>query len=243
MPKEHSRSRAVERIQLGIPILAKVNAMDAVMLDFSLRGCRLESHLAFKVNMNVTVTFDWGGEHVNLKGRVVRCKLDSASGGTVFNTGIMFDAEATDTGKLRSIIARQLDRALEEQKANARGELAEILEHMPIFSVGGTLAANQKQMSEAYEGKNALLPWTRIARERGYVKCAFDGTRWRRVRTPDREQPEEGFTVWAYEDNEDLEKLQRVYEKADWETRTLIRLCAQLSLDIDDTLPPQRFRP
>lgn len=243
MSKEHSRKREVERIQLGIPVLARVNSTNAVMLDFSLRGCRLESHVPFKVGVEATVSFDWAEEHVELKGQVVRCKLDSASGGKIYNTGIFFDPDTADSAKLRMIVARQLDRALEEQRANARGELAELLEHMPIFSIGGTLAANQKQMAEAYEGKSSLLPWTRIARKRGYLKCAFDGTRWRRIRTSEPTQPEEGFTVWAYEDGEDLEKLQRVYEKADWDTRSLIRLCAQLSLDVDETLPPQRFTP
>ena len=243
MSKEHARTRKVERIQLGIPILAKVNSTDVVMLDFSLRGCRLESHVPFKVTTRVTVSFDWADEHIELKGEVIRCKLDSASGGKVFNTGIIFNKETAESSQLRNLISRQLERALEEQKANARGELAEILEHMPIFSVGGTLAANQKQVQEAYEGKNALLPWTRIARERGYVKFAYEDDRWRRVRTSEPLQPDEGFTVWAYEDNDNLEKLKRVYERADRETRTLIRLCAQLSLDIDDTLPPQRFIP
>jgi hypothetical protein len=243
MSREHARLRRVERIQLGIPILAKMNATDVVMLDFSLRGCRLESHVPFKVTSRVTVSFGWGDEQIELSGQVIRCKLDSASGGKIFNTGVVFDPETIDSAKLRSVITRQLERALEEQKANARGELAEILDHMPIFSVGGTLTASPKQVSEAYEGKNSLLPWTRIARQRGYVKFSFDGSNWRRVRTSERGQPEEGFTVWAYEDTDDLEKLKRVYEKADRETRSLIRLCAQLSLDVDDTLPPQRFTP
>lgn len=243
MSRENARTRRVERIQLGIPVLAKMNATDVVMLDFSLRGCRLESHVPFKVTTNVTVSFDWGDEHVELKGQVIRCKLDSASGGKVFNTGVLFEAETADSPKLRSIITRQLERALEEQKANARGELAEILDHMPIFSVGGTLTANAKQISEAYEGKNSLLPWTRIARQRGFVRFAFDGKQWRKVRTSEPAQPEEGFTVWAFEDTDDLEKLKRVYERADRETRTLIRLCAELSLNVDDTLPPQRFVP
>lgn len=243
MSIEHARTRRVERIQLGIPILAKVNSTDVVMLDFSLRGCRLESHVPFKVTTMVTIEFTWGDEDIQLHGEVIRCKLDSASVGKVFNTGVFFHNETAESAQLRNLIARQLERALDEQKANARGELAEILEHMPIFSVGGTLAANQKQIQEAYEGKSALLPWTRIARERGYMKFAYEDNQWRRVRTSEALQPEEGFTVWAYEDTNHLEKLKRVYEKADRDTRTLIRLCAQLSLDFDDTLPPQRFIP
>ena len=210
MSRERARPRQVERIQLGIPILAKANGTDVVMLDFSLRGCRLESHVPFKVVTKVNVAFDWSEEHVELPGEVVRCKLDSTAEGKIFNTGVLFTYASNESVKLKQIIARQLERALEEQKANARGELAEILEHMPIFSVGGTLTANQKQVSEAYEGKSALLPWTRIARTRGYLKFAYEKNLWRKIRTMDPSQPEEGFTVWAYENDDHLEKLKRV---------------------------------
>lgn len=243
MSKERSRVRKVERIQLGIPLLARANNNEVVMTDFSLRGCRIESHVAFKVGSKIRVQFDWADERIDLEGAVVRCKLDIASEGKIFNTGVLFNIVSGETQKLRQIIARQLERALEEQKANARGELAEILEHMPIFSVGGTLTANQKQVAEAYEGKSTLLPWTRIARRRGYTRFSLEGNRWRKVRTNEPDQPEEGFTVWAYEDEDHLEALVRVYEQSDRETRALIRLCAELSLADDESLPPQRFTP
>jgi hypothetical protein len=238
-----ARSRQVERIHLGIPILARANAVEVVLIDFSLRGCRVESHVPFKVNSDVNFTFVWSDDEVRLKGRVVRCKFDSASEGRIYNTGVLFECDSESVALLKTIVGRQLERALEEQKANARGDLAEILEHMPIFTPGGTLAASAKQIAEAYEGKNALLPWTRIARQRGYVKYSFENERWRKIRTTEPEQPPEGFTVWAYEDEKHLDKLRRVYEDSEPETRSLIRLCAELSLQVDDTLPPQRFTP
>lgn len=243
MTRDRTKPRKVERIQLGIPILAKANNVDVVMMDFSLRGARLESHVPFKVNSELKIHFDWGDEQVNLDSDVVRCKIDITSEGKIYNTGVLFNTDTKEAAKLREIISRQLERALEEQKANARGELAEILEHMPIFSIGGTLTANPKQVAEAYEGKSALLPWTRIARRRGYVKFALENERWRKIRTSDPTQPMEGFTVWAYEDEDHLEKLKRVYQNSDDETRSLIRMCAELSLNADDSLPPQRFNP
>jgi hypothetical protein len=243
MFRGRARSRQVERIHLGIPILARANAVEVVLIDFSLRGCRIESHVPFKVNSEVNINFGWSDEEVRLKGRIVRCKLDSASEGRIYNTGVLFEFDSESAALLKKIVGRQLERALKEQKANARGELAEILEHMPIFTAGGTLAANAKQIAEAYEGKNALLPWTRIARQRGYVKYSFENERWRKIRTTEPEQPPEGFTVWAYEDEKDLDKLSRVYENAEPWIRILVRLCAELSLQADDTLPPQRFTP
>jgi len=48
--------------------------------------------------------------------------------------------------------------------------------------------------------------------------------------TPDL-QPRNGFTVGAYEDEDDLETLCRTYEAADEEGRSLIRLVAELSVN------------
>jgi hypothetical protein len=243
MFKSHGRSRQVERIRLGIPILARANNIEVVLMDFSLRGCRVESHVPFKVNTALNLVFDWSDREVRLRGQVVRCKFSNASDGKIYNTGVLFEYDSDSAALLKEIVARQLERALEEQKANARGELAEILEHMPIFSAGGTLATSAKQIAQAHEGKSSLLPWTRIARQRGYVKYSYENGRWRKIRTTEPEQPPEGFTVWAYEDEEHLDKLSRVYETAEEGTQTLIRLCAELSLQVDDTLPPQRFTP
>jgi hypothetical protein len=243
MVDRHGRSRHLERIRLGIPILAKANAVEVVLVDFSLRGCGVESHVPFRAGSQIRISFDWSDQGVDLTGEVVRCKFHNAANGTIYHTGVVFEDRGESAALLKEIVGRQLERALEEQKANARGELAEILEHMPIFAIGGTLAASAAQVSEAYEGKNSLLPWTRIARQRGYVKYSYENGRWRKLRTTEPEQPLEGFTVWAYEDEDHLDKLSRVYETAAQETQTLIRLCAELSLQIDDTLPPQRFTP
>jgi hypothetical protein len=243
MSTRYPRVRQVERIRLGIPILAKANGVEVVLVDFSLRGCGIESHVPFKSSSPLGISFEWSDQQVNLRGEVVRCKFSHASEGKIYNTGVVFEYDGESATLLSEIVARQLERALEEQKANARGELAEILEHMPIFAIGGTLAASPRQLAQAYEGRNALLPWTRIARQRGYVRYTFENGRWRKTRTTDPEQPPEGFTVWAYEDEENLDKLSRVYQTAEQDTQTLIRLCAELSLQVDDTLPPQRFTP
>jgi hypothetical protein len=47
--------------------------------------------------------------------------------------------------------------------------------------------------------------------------------------TDSPEQPNNGFTVAAYEDDEELESLCQAYEIADEEGRRLIQLVAELS--------------
>ena len=245
MAIRYTKQRTVERIQLSIPIVARINSSEVAMLDLSMKGCRVESHFALRNGSRVQIEFSWGDQDIILKGDVVRCKFASGDEGAIYNTGIRFDPEDATThhGKLRRIISRQLERALEEQKLNARGELAEILEEMPIFNVGGTLTQSKKQVTAAYEESLTSLPWLKIARQRGYLRISFEDGRWRKVRTQNKRQPPEGFTVWAYEDTDQIDRLCIAYQKADDETRKLIRLCAELSLDVDDTIRPQRFSP
>ena len=50
------------------------------------------------------------------------------------------------------------------------------------------------------------------------------------MQTDTPQQPTDGFTVAAYEDEEELETLCRTYEQADEEGRSLIRLVAELSV-------------
>lgn len=245
MEDQYARLRSVERIQLGIPIIATVNGQQVAMLDLSLHGCQIESHFPLKVRSIVTVGFDWARESLALRGEVVRCKFASGDDGVVYSSGVRFKPRegSEDHHKLRALIARQLERALDEQKLNARGELAEILEHMPIFNPGGTLTSNKRELAAAYEESVTSLPWTKIARQRGFVRCSLKDGKWSRVRTHDPAQPEEGVTVWAYEDTAELRKLLNVYQRADADTRKFIRICAELSLIVDDSLLPQRFSP
>jgi hypothetical protein len=57
-----------------------------------------------------------------------------------------------------------------------------------------------------------------------------DGT-WIRSLTSERRQPEDGFTVAAYEYETDLEALCLAYEIADEEGRAMIRLVSELSVN------------
>jgi len=69
----------------------------------------------------------------------------------------------------------------------------------------------------------------RRLRSRGYVSYRLQNHSWWRVPTDSPEQPPDGFTVAAYEDEEELETLCRTYEQTDEEGRRLIRLVAELS--------------
>lgn len=243
-----TRKRRLERIRLVKPILGRIGGNRAVILDLSLAGCRLEHHFPLRVGVETRIEFEWDGSPLEFSARVARCTFDSFASGvdglTVYHSGLEFLRDENGSGRrLRQILEEQIVAALEEQKANARGDLPKYLDHMPIFSGPGAMAGDARTAHEAFVDQSTLLPWIRIARDRGFLCHRFDGKRWKRTRTREPKQPPEGFTVWAYEDPMQLELLEEAYEHADDEWRSFIRLCAELSLIVDDSIPPQHFEP
>ena len=247
MTKTHNRRR-VERIPLTLPIVGKVDGHGTVMVDVSLLGCRLEHHFPMKVGDRVKLKFDWGEDTIGFYCHVVRCTFSSSSssgaGLTVYHSGLRFIEEIDGSGeKLTSLLRNQIERALDEQRANARGDVPMYLDNMPVFRGAGVMTANPKEIREVYDKSSTLLPWIRIARERGYVCCRLEKSRWRVIRTREPDQPYEGFTVWAYEESRQIDLLMEAYETGGDDVKKLIRLCAELSLVVDDSIPPQRFLP
>src|SRR5687768_1209890 len=236
-----SNRRKFERIRLSQPVQGAVGSQSVVVRDLSLLGCGLEHHLPLEVGSKVKLAFPWDGDSILIESSVIRCKLERSLGDNdlnVYKSGLRFHATAGEPiGILRDMIVTQVSRALDAQKANARGDIPRYLQKMAIFQ-DGMLTAHP-QAEETYTS----LPSMRIARTRGYVRYSLENRTWRKRKTHDPSQPPEGFTVWAYEDNEQLEGLCETYQRADAETRSLIRIIAELSLTVDDTIPPQAFLP
>jgi hypothetical protein len=212
-----------------------MGGVEVVIVDLSLLGCRLEHHSPMKIGSETRLHILMDQGEVVVDCVVVRSALDTSFVNherTMYESGVRFSHATAESGEaLRRLISTNVMQALEEQKANAHGQL-------PRFLTAAVEAAASESL-EAY----SLLPFLQIARGRGYVSYLLEGKTWRKRRTQNPSQPAEGFTVWAYEDAEELERLGEVYLKADAGMRTMIRLCAELSLVVDDTIPPQRFLP
>jgi hypothetical protein len=236
--------RAIARIHLAKPIVGRIGGKEAVIRDVSLTGVRAEHDFALKVGTEVRVSFAWHETPIELSALVSRCKLDTLSSGmTVYQSGLSL-LETTSPGarRLRGEITEELVHALEEQKANARGDIPRFLQRMVLFARGGQVTRNQGDIAWEYESEIAL-PYYRIARERGYVRYTLSKSGWFRKKTHVPDQPEEGFTLWSHEDSDQVELLCAAYENGGPGTRWTIRTCAELSLIVDDSIPPQRFMP
>lgn len=210
--------------------------MEVIVLDLSLLGCRIEHPTPLRVGTTVRLSIrEEGG--IEMECTVMRCTLDpmiARGDNTVYQSGLRFARAVDDASeRLRALIAREVTTALNEQKANAHGELPSFMRVM----------LDAARLGDGELQQFTMLPYLRVARARGYVTYALEKNVWRKRRSQNPTQPQDGFTVWAYEDEEELELLARTYEHADFEMRTLIRMCAELSLVTDDTIPPQRFMP
>lgn len=236
--------RAIARIHLAKPLVGKVAGRNVVIRDVSLTGLRAEHDFPLKVGSELKVSFSWHDTAIELLATVIRCKFDTFSEGlTIYQSGLRL-AENASSGarRLRAQITDELRHALDEQRANARGDIPKFLERMVVFARGGQVTENQGDVAYRYESEIAL-PYYRIARERGYVRYTLASTGWTRKKTHSSDQPEEGFTLWSHEDSEQVDLLCDAYAKGDANTRWTIRTCAELSLIIDDSIPPQRFMP
>ena len=241
------RTRRVQRIHLAQPIVARLGASRVVLVDVSILGARVEHHTPLVAGSHSRLSFAWEGEEVAADCRIVRSRLErfsvGADGLTVYHSGVEFESlDAPSTSTLKRMIGAHITRALEEQKLNARGVLPQHdPSHMPIFRRGGQLSANKSDVSEAAGG--SALPTARMMKESGYVCYHLEHRTWRRKRTHDPGQPQEGFTISSLEDPQQAELLCDAYERSDREGRRLIQLFAQLSIVEGEGIPPGRFEP
>lgn len=164
------------------------------------------------------LVIDWQGTKLDLLCRLVRSTIArlAKSGGekSVYHSGLqIIESVGAAYATLRELIAERIIRAIEEQKANARG--------IP------PLAAYMYQ-----PGKGNL-----------YRRCEHvDGT-WRRSESTRAEQPANGFTISAEVDPEHVELLCRTWEMTTPEGRRLTQMLAALSISQSEGIPTRRYVP
>jgi len=202
-----SDRRAFQRLQLAKPLLGLLDGQNALILDIGVGGAFVEHYGEPKAGDRFTLMFRWKGTDVEFVCEVARTTLiRKTPSADISHTGMRFvqpigDAEA----RLNDMMASFVGKMLAAQKANAGA--TEPSSSVALIDLGGA----------------------RRSRTRGYVNYRFRNGKWSRELSESPAQPPDGFTVAAYEDDEELESLCSSYEAADEEGRNLIRLVAELS--------------
>jgi hypothetical protein len=202
--------REFQRLKLLKPILGTLDGQGALILDIGVGGAFIEHYGQATPGDQFRLSFTWEGETVEFACEVRRSFVArlASDDTTVSHTGARFVEPIGDSEELLGrMMSAFVSRILEAQRANARGELG--------LSHGEAILA---RLGDAHR-----------MRTRGYVTHSFADGRWTSVRGESPNQPEEGFTVAAFEDEEEISVLRQTYETADAEGRRLIRLIADLS--------------
>jgi hypothetical protein len=202
--------REFQRLHLAKPILALMDGQNALILDIGVGGAYIEHYGALPAGAQFRLLFRWRGTDVEYLCEVRRSTVVRAGGDNmsiVSHSGVQFvEAIGDADARLNDMMATFVGRVLAAQRANASGT-PESAESLSLTQLGGA----------------------RRARSRGWVSFRLVNRVWRRALSTSPAQPEDGFTVAAYEDEDELLSLCESYETADAEGRRLIRLLAELS--------------
>ncbi len=203
--------RRFQRLKLAKPILAGLSGENALILDIGVGGAFIEHYGEAKSGQKFTLSFRWKGSDIVYKAEVARTtvvKAASKGGLAVSQSGIDFTEGREGSDELlQDMMATFIGRVLGAQRANAHATQTD------------ETSAVLYQLGQA-----------RRARTKGYLAYLWDGKTWTCRRTELAVQPKNGFTVAAWEDEDELESLCKTYEIADDEGRKMIRLIAELSV-------------
>jgi PilZ domain len=199
----YTRERKIGRVRLQQPVPAVADGERAYVVDASVHGVRLSHTGRFSPGTKHDVQFEWDGKPIHLVGEIRWTRADrEASRDGVYQSGLAIADIKTDSEKaLRGLVEYCVERALDEQKANARGVPA---------------------LASSFVEKDQPSLFTRHEFIHGV---------WRKMTTSDSRQPLYGFTVSSTESRTQIEMLRAAYEVADISMRQVIRRLAELSID------------
>jgi hypothetical protein len=210
--------RRYGRIRLDEPLSAHFGASRVAVFEISASGFMVAHETRYAPGEIDQLVIEWEGTRLQLMCRLVRSTLwrlaKSMGEKSVYHSGLQIvDAIGDAYQMLRDLIAGRIIRAIEEQKANARG--------IP------PLAAYMYQ-----PGKGNL-----------FRRCELRDGVWRKTETTHPDQPQYGFTISAEVDPAHVELLCRTWEATTPEGRRLTQLLASLSVNPSEGIPTRRYVP
>jgi hypothetical protein len=193
-----------------------------VVRDISITGVGIAHREPLgPVGKQVRVAMEWDGHRIYLTCEVrwsltQRSTAQSAHTKTLWHSGLrIVSPETPESAQLliRDLVAHHVERALDEQRANARGIPA--------------------KAAHSFQTGASTVFRTHI----------FGGGAWKSTETTERRQPISGFTVAGDHPLEEVEMLRNAYEAADGPGRQMIRRLAEMSIASEDGIPTRRYEP
>lgn len=210
--------RRYGRIKLDQFLPARFGETRVLVTEVSVIGLRIAHEGRLAVGDAHPLLLEWQGATLELGCELVRTSLwrlaKSMGQQSIYHSGLRIVESSRDSfDRFRELIAERILRALEEQKANAKG--------LP------PLAAYM------YQPEKGEL----------FRRCEFIDGVWRKSETIRSEQPPNGFTVSAEVVPEHVEMLCTTWETTTAEGRRLTQLLAELSVSKAEGVPTRRYVP
>ena len=218
MVQRGDERRAFGRIELDPPLRGFLDEIAVAVVDASVTGFRVAHDARIAPAPTRRIRVEWNERTMEFGCVVARSTLfrlaQNLNEKTVYHSGVRILEPKDDSEQiLRQLIAERVIRALEEQKANARG--------IPPI--------------ETYTYQ--------VGKGDRFRRCEMIDGVWRKVETGIRQQPVDGFTVSAEVPTPEVDVLCRTYESTTEEGRRLTRILAQLSISKDEGTATRRYVP
>lgn len=211
--------RRYQRVTLLRALPGRIGSSRVFIVDASISGLRIAHQGTLPaIGQECVVNFEWEGSPLELVCRVTRSTLHKLakekSEKSVYHAGLAIEEARGDSAKaLRRLVSDVVARAMDEQKANARG-----------------IPAQAAQIFQTGKGTE-------------FLRFELVNGAWRRTTTTRADQPANGFTISAEEDRQNVELLCQTFEQADADGRQLIRVMAELSISKVEGIPTRRYNP
>ena len=219
MAQPSEERRKVSRVKLPQPLAGKAGDSRVFLIDASVEGIRVAHQGTLPpVWHTCQVAFHWHGHTIDLECQVIHnsifrlAKADREK--SVYHAGLrIMNASEESRTTLKQLISEVVARALDEQKANARG-----------------VPATAAQSFQTGKGND-------------FIRCELVDGEWRKTATSRPDQPQNGFTISAEEGRDQIEMLCQSFQSADAAGRKLIRTLAEMSISKSEGVPTRRYTP
>lgn len=193
--------RATPRIRIGGTHPVRLGRSEGVLIDLSTRGARVRHIAAARRGETLRLTLEWNGERFSAQAEVLSTRVVSLGNGagTIYDTRLRFVSmpEGAEEVLVRTLAGLEATN-LRRWVANLRGWEA------PVEVVRGPILVTST-----------------------FLRYRLRGIWWEKKATHDASQPEDGFTIPADTDDNEITSLCRTYEKLDSEGREIIRVIAR----------------
>ena len=211
--------RSVQRVKLPEPLRGSSGNARVFVIDISLRGLKIaHQEVLGRVDDVCPIRFEWNGRSIEMSAAIRRTEVRRAASRpgekTLYNSGMeITKISPYSAAALRELIEYHISRAIDEQKANARG-------------VPPTAASSFQTGSGS-----------------DFVRHELIAGQWREAKTSDPRQPPNGFTISASTTHAEVQMLRETFAAGDTSTRRMIQEMSKMSVSRTEGIPTRRYVP